>query len=379
MALSVVDILKLPIMSGFKLLAGGGGLSKAVISAGIADYEFVLGNDFELSNAFERDSMVISSLLFAKDNPDIIIDAIKLLHSSGVSAFAYKPVIFNELPDEVLNFADENDFPVFSFARNIWFENIIFDIMNAVELDDALHLSESHIKGMISGTASGNELECIRSGISLLLKKTVSAAYIRASESEANRIYRLYYVAKGLRDKLLVSKYDGGLFFLITTDRTAELAHRLILEEANNILSFPQPPDSMVLSRIHDAGDFSDAFREAYFSCLAGMISSKENLTYDMLGVYTSVLALAETSELRAFSKDYLSKLRHYDDTIASWVKNGGDIVATSIDLHCHANTVRYRLSKIKETVGAPNETDNELFRDLSIAYVVKAAKEDKR
>ena len=63
--------------------------------------------------------------------------------------------------------------------------------------------------------------------------------------------------------------------------------------------------------------------------------------------------------------------MKGYEDTIEAYVNNGGDVIATSINLNCHANTIRYRINKMKDLVGAKNETDHELFRDLSIAYAV--------
>ncbi|MBQ1471760.1 MAG: helix-turn-helix domain-containing protein, partial [Eubacterium sp.] len=48
----------------------------------------------------------------------------------------------------------------------------------------------------------------------------------------------------------------------------------------------------------------------------------------------------------------------------------GGDIL-TAAALHCHANTVRYRLARMKELLGSPDRTDHELFRDLAVAYMV--------
>lgn len=374
MALSVEDILKLPVLSSFELVAGRGGLDKAVISAGIADYEFAAGVDYNESIAFERDSMVISSLLFAKEDPDKILVAIRHLHAAGVSAFAYKPVFYDTLPEEVLLFADQHDFPIFSFGCYTWFENIIFDITNAVESDDSRYLTEKNIEQMIRASASQNELDRIRFGISLFLHKTVSAAYIRTNDEQADQIYRLYYISKGLRDKLLVAKYDGGVFLLITSEQSSTQTHRIILEEAHTILSLPISLDVIILSRIHPASELDAAFREAYFAWLSGLLSPKSNHTYDTLGVYTTILALADTPQLKSYATSYLAHLEGYEETIDAYIKNGGDITATSIDLHCHTNTVRYRLSKIKTLTGSCDATDNELFRDLSIAYIVKRA-----
>ena len=89
MALRVSDIIKLKGLSGLKLEAGGMGLHRYVASAGILDYEYVTSAPKLTTHLFNDDSFVISSLLFAKDDPSLILPAIRQLVSAGVSAFAY--------------------------------------------------------------------------------------------------------------------------------------------------------------------------------------------------------------------------------------------------------------------------------------------------
>lgn len=373
MALTVKDILTLPALKSFHLTAGEGGLNRDIVTACIADYEFARGINYDLTGAFEKDSLVISSLLFAKDDPSIILPAIQFLHKSGVSAFAYKQVIFEELPPEVLIFAEKENFPIFAYKTGTWFENIIFDVLDAVERDDARYLSKKLISQMIHGTVSQSEIDCACRGISLFLNKTVSAAYIKTPDLDPTRIFRAYYMSKNLRDKVLVSKYEEGIFVLITTSTCTEESHRLILDEACQILSIPFSSADIMLSRIHPAKKLNKAYQEAYYGWAANLLSIRKTTSYESLGVYTAIMPLADSSELISFAKNYMQKLKGFEDTITAYINNGGDIVAASVDLCCHANTVRYRLGKMKELVGAKDETDHELFRDLSIAYVVNS------
>lgn len=371
MALTMKYILTLPALKSFKLIAGEDGLERDVVSAGIADYEFVDGIDYDLSKAFEKDSLVISSLLFAKDKPSLLLPAIKQLNESGVSAFAFKSVFFDNLPEEVIAYANENSFPIFSYKDGTWFENIIFQVMSAVEKDDARYLSEVHIEKMIKNTITQSEIDNIRRGISLLLSKTVSAVYIKSSDLDASGVFRAYYMSKSLRDKILVAKYNDGVFVLITTSTWNEKTHRVILDEACQLLSLPVNAESLVLSGMYPATELHKAFREAYYGWAAGLLSLRKVTSYENLGVYSALLPLSSSSELKTYAQSYLSRLKGYEETIEAYINNGGDIIATSINLNCHANTIRYRLSKMKELAGAEDETDHELFRDLSIAYAV--------
>lgn len=371
MAFTVREIMTLPSLSKFNLVAGKGGLSNDIITAGIVDYEFVEGLDYDLSKAFEKDSIVISSLLFAKDKPELILPAIKFLKKSGVGAFAYKQILFETLPEDVIAYADKNDFPIFSFRDGAWFENIIFEVMAAVEKDDARYLSEAHIEKMIKGEATQEEVDNIRRGVSLLIDRAVSAGYVKMPELDANRVLRSFYMSKNLKEKVLVSRYEEGIFVLITTSSWKEESHRIILEEVRQSLSLPVEAKNIILSRMHSASELDKAFREGYFAWIAGLIDLRKVSKFEDLGVYSAALLLANTPELKGFSKGYMLRLKGYEETVSSYIRNGGDVVATSVDLGCHSNTIRYRLNKMKELVNAPNETDHEFFRDLSIAYMV--------
>ena len=86
MALMVKDILELPSGQKMQLLAGGKGLNRPVVSVEIADYEFAPdvtfapGIEFDLQETMDPASFIITSFLFAKDDPSAILTAVKTLH-----------------------------------------------------------------------------------------------------------------------------------------------------------------------------------------------------------------------------------------------------------------------------------------------------------
>lgn len=80
MAVTVKDLLGLDIMKNFKLIAGGGGLTKTITATEILDFEFV--QEGYRTRTFDGNSLVLSSLLFAKDRPELIFEAIKKLCAS---------------------------------------------------------------------------------------------------------------------------------------------------------------------------------------------------------------------------------------------------------------------------------------------------------
>ena len=101
MALTVRDLLDLNIMKNFRLIAGEGGLGRPISGNGVEvlDFEFVQGVGLHRDRLFEGESLAISSLLFAKDDPSQILDAVMRLYTMKVSGLAYKNVFIKKLPD----------------------------------------------------------------------------------------------------------------------------------------------------------------------------------------------------------------------------------------------------------------------------------------
>ena len=191
MALTVKDILELPSGQKMEIVAGRKGLNRPVVSAEIADYEFAPNLEFasdvsfNLQESMDPASFVITSFLFAKDDPSAILTSVKTLQEMGMSALAFKRIIYDTLPDEVIAFADKKDFPILAFGQDVWFENVIFDIMYAVQFDDKVYLSEEKINSMLSGYMNRSELDIILKGISLKLRPYVSVVYISGDALDA--------------------------------------------------------------------------------------------------------------------------------------------------------------------------------------------------
>lgn len=64
-------------------------------------------------------------------------------------------------------------------------------------------------------------------------------------------------------------------------------------------------------------------------------------------------------------------------ETVKRFVLNNGDVTGTAIDCGCHQNTVRYRLAKVKELVGAADKTDFEFYAELSAAVRIFLLKKE--
>ena len=384
MALTVKDIMELPSGQKMQIVAGVKGLNRPVVSVEIADYEFTPdlklapGGEFDLNENLEQGSFVITSFLFAKDDPAAILPSVRTMKEMGISALAFKSVIYDKLPDEVIAFADDNDFPILAFGMDVWFENIIFDIMYAVQFDDKVYLSEGNIDAMLSGSMNRSELDIILKGVSLKLKPYVSVVYITGDHVDAGRILRSFYLLKGFHSKGLMVRYGDGVFLITTSSRDDHRSHGLIRREAFELLGIGHDV-MMGMSDVHEKTALDRAFRESWQCLVASSVEGKQFERFGKTGISRVLLPAVGNEESRAFAKGILDAFSDKADlleTAREYMASGGDILRASAALHCHQNTIRYRLGRIRELTGLEDVTDSEMYLQLKTALLIDGATE---
>ena len=392
MALTIKDILQLQSLRGFQLISGHKGLSRYVTSVGILDYEVCPDIDYPRDTAFEKDSVVLSSLLFAKDNPELILPAVEQLYASGVSGFAYKTVIYSNLPEEVNDFSEEHNFPIFCFGKDTYFENIIFEVMNAVQSDDTNLLTESTIKKMIENDLSKSQVYFLSKNVSLKFKEYAMGVYIKDSSddfcADIDRHLKNFYLNRNLNDKALICKYEDGIFAVLTARQPKHDIFSLILDDlltflnpsGNTEATYGSKPGFKVsCSNIHMPHENLDlCFRESYFTYLASSAESRDFHCYSSIGTYQFLIPQRDTDVMQAYIENIIGPLKErpdYFETVHRLVLCGGDTSLTADFFGCHQNTIRYRLGKIKALLHLESETEQDFYAVLAAAmrlYLIK-------
>ena len=183
------DIMQLPEFSGFRLLAGEGGLEAEVTATEIIDFEFAEGIEFSREEMFYGRSIGLSSLMFAREAPQMLLPAVEKLYQMGVCCLAYKPIFFRVLPEEVLAFAEEHDFPVYEITDDAFFEDIVLAVKKAVGQD----MTESEIQAALEK----------------ILAKDLSAADSQRLQQRILAACRVLCRAHGIYD--LDQRLDGSI------------------------------------------------------------------------------------------------------------------------------------------------------------------------
>ncbi len=402
MALRIEDIIKLKGLRGLQLVAGAGGTGRYVASAGILDYEYVCGAKSLASPLFDEGSFVISSLLFAKDQPELILPAVKALHEAGVSGFAYKTIFFDSLPPEATAYAEEHQFPIFRFGGGSFFENIIFEVMDAVQQDDARVLTNSRIQYILDHHLSAGEAQDLVRSLSLKFRQYACCAYIKPSAGNPplniQQLLRSYYHSKELREKVMLGSYEGGIFLLMTAASPSPDAFQTIYRSYLEVSGLNHTHLAAGMSRVHPSHwDLPSCIQESFWAWKAlsaehtasqsGSLKKSSLLSFQDSGIWQFLVPLHDQSAMTVYTDSCLMPLLEKPDlleTASVWIQCGGDLVQAADLLSCHQNTVRYRINRIREliqsgcsstddtgTIHSTSLTDFQLYERLSAALKI--------
>lgn len=386
MALTVQDLTGLQCFSHIDLIAGESGLKNKINGVGILDYELMPEYIDGFLETFSPGDFILCSFLYqyCRGKPDEILPMVKELYNYGAAALGCKKVLYPTLPQEVIDFAEENDFPIFQFGKDVYYENIIYEISDALQKDDKNLLTSENIERMILGTLPKNRVYTIAKTLSLSFKENCCAAYIKRDDAvfrdNLQRYCRNFYLNRTLGDKAMVVQHRDGMFIIMTSSHCDERTFEIILNEVMEYMNIPLPHhgghDSELYcckSRIYKPFEALDAaFCESYRTYIASIAEGKCFDSYDKLGTYRLLFAETNSAEASDFIERYISPLSDkpdYIETVAALVHSGGDISEAADCFGCHPNTIRYKLSKIRNILHCEKETENNLYMNLCQAY----------
>ena len=365
------DIMKLSELSGFRLIAGEGGLNREVNACEIVDFEFADGIEFSREEMFYGNSIGLTSLMFARYDPSMILGAVKQLDSMGVACLSYKPVFFKDLPQEVLDYSEANDFPIYEITDDAFFEDIVLAVKKAAGLDMTEREVEDALEKVIT--------DCITEGERGRLEHMVlpaGGAYLEAvcikeekrAEAPARHFDRDHIVRYARRlsldprysDRVNIVRFrQGGLIFMTINEESGS-SMDIMLKDAAVSAGIPLKGTVIGMSGITAREDLPEAVKEAYWAMQTALIDGSKVRKYPETGIYGLLAPQMSSGTLVKSAKKFLGPLLKPGDedlrilllTAKEYVISGYDLNEAADKLFCHRNTVRYRLRRIHSMTG---------------------------
>lgn len=375
MKLKVRDLLNIPIFKDFKVVAGAGGLDKPIVRTETLDFEFIHGANMTRDNVFDGESITLTSFLFAKDNPDLILEAVKKLDSLKVSCLAYKAALFSKLPDEVLEYADSHDFPIMEFGGDEFFEDVIYAVKETLDEGEDIVKLEHEISKVIEQELSPREEYKLCKKINIDFKKYLRVVAIkdreRTEDDQIIALVRKMHESEKLNRKAALCKYKDMYFLILSQDERDKSRFNALFTDISLGLQLNSENLCCGISTIKATEQFGKVLREAFWACNIASMENVPSKFYDELGIYKLVAPEISSSNTIEFMEDYLAPILNDEpdllETACTYILARGSLDKTAEDLFCHKNTIRYRLSKIQQMLD-PLSNDKEFHENLSIA-----------
>lgn len=346
MAINVKQLLSNRVFKNFEVINNHIGLHRLITHASILDYEFV--DQGKYMEKFDADSLVISSLLFAKEDPKLIIEAMKCLAKSKVSAFAFKNVFFEELPNEVIEIANKNNICLLKF-HDTYFDAILFEVMKQIYKQTSRQLTELELMNIVLEKVSDEYLNQFLSYYDL---------------PEKIKIIAICNNHKNFDQYLKIGVFLGQLnnyFYYIIPDNfnVVSIDHQYAISSKQNIKQI------------------NSLIQQAFISTVYSNIFAITKTDYQQIGIYQTLVKIALTNPIQLVIDQQLKELlidRNSDllKTAIEYVLACGDIELCASSIHCHDNTIRYRLKKIKEIINdcAVMDLYSQLFMPIHLYLI---------
>ena len=388
--MKISDVIKLPELSGFKLVSGRNGIDREVYATEIIDFEFCKGIEFTREEMFYGNSLGLSSLMYAKDDPELLLESVKQLYSMGVSCLCYKPIFYKELPKEVLEFSESNAFPIFEIIDDAFFEDIVLAVKKEAGLDMTETEVETTLEKVIRNEADERDISRLKRVIAPDIHGSIRAVCFEGDGFDREAINK-YIRRLSLLDKYsgrvaLVRFRRGGLFFLEAEDsaktegalfKDVTVALDLSLKDAIIGISTPVQADL----------GLPQAIREAELSMRVAKSTGSMMKNFEELGAYRLLAPAISSGDMARSVKGYLKPLEEGEksdegdrgillNTAVEFVLSDLDYNKTAKKLYCHKNTIRYRIKRIHSILD-PKSSEVSFLESLTIAVRIYILKEN--
>ena len=360
MAITIEKIIKqAAFLYKMKLEAGEGGIKNIVQWVHIIE-------DKDVSNFLHGNELVFTTGIQCDSN-EWMINFVKKIHNKGACAVVINigPHI-KSIPSTVLQYCDDNKFPIFSvpwetklvditrdFCRKIVqseqveesivsiFKDIIFDAKEISSYMPSLERKGFHENGSYTVITISNCSEGQNASV------------------DSNLKFYVEKISSKIGDLAVTFTYDKNR--LVVLSEYSEEAINLFVEELRRQYLSGQGDFRVGVSSTEvGVESIAKSFRRASKTLELGIKKNEEVLFYEQLGLYKVLLDSSDFSVLKKYYNDILRPLENYDlengttfmEFIRIYLENNGSVQIVADKMFVHRNTVNYQLNKIHKITG---------------------------
>lgn len=358
MSVKVRDILKLELMSSYRIVAGHKGLDKEIKRINFTDCP--LNEEYDVNLSMPKD-FYINSFYTLKNNTEDMKKMIEFYIKTKSSGVCIIDEYLHDIPEEIKKVANDNRFPIIFIDTSVQYGEIIRVITEMILLERIELISESLIDKLLDPGVNKKEVK------SLALKVN----------GEFRNYYMVLYIGGLNLDRAGCEQLMGSLNRNQNIKALSYKHHMVIIlnfdlenMDKTNIgyvkSSFEKYGTDYIIgvsNTFSNPEDLNVAMRQAKSANEMSNAINKNVILYKELNVYKLLYPLKDTRELLEYQEEIIEPLIEYDkrynsnllETIESYIENDCDYEKTAESLYLHENTVRYRILKAKKLLNLEN------------------------
>jgi hypothetical protein len=373
---------------GMTLIAGAGGMARTITEAGTLDYEMdpTLKEKFFHTN-FGPHMLVVTTFMYARDNPFLIMDAIKYLVAKETAGLVIKNVYHIPIHESVIRYADAKNYPIFVLdSQTIYTDRLVYEVIRNSRQMQGIDALTDETRAVLRLDLSEEELRQRVLSMIPSIQEQYYVVYLQFDNLFDETAFAAFYEAYQNSDLYAPENrficFGSGAFFVFSNESIMSFYADRSLQHIVETLSAGNVPESVGVSEIHlRLAEFRVALNEARFAALAGRTRDSEYVRYEDLGTYRAVLPFARSAEMRHFAEQVLDPLADHDienntallETLTGYVLAGCTFKAAAAVLAQHENTIRYRMDKVSDITGLSYKEHDQL-EVLSLAVKIREA-----
>ncbi len=370
---------------GLTLLTSNSTLSNPVTRCAILDYEYEESlMEKYVYVQFQKNQLILTSFLYAKENEFLISKAIKCLKQRGCSGLIVRNVFHIAIRENIIRYADSMNFPIFVLKNpNIFFEDIIIAVHEMNKDYNSIHAFENKINNLLAHPEDTKLQLTTMTNINPSYNSDLITVYFKGKKEFTEKIYfgiiKRFKESNILKNSDSIFYYNNGFMIICTRqifqsksiDSLISLFLEVLSEDCSNFYIG-------VSSIYHSINDLRNSILESLYSSSFHSEIHKDYVMYKDLGIYQVIIPYAKDKVMKNFLYQYLYPLRDHDaeyqtnlfETILEYVRNHGNVLETAKFFNQHKNSVRYRLNKISQVLNC-NIFDKENYEKILIAVKI--------
>lgn len=383
------DIFHLPSLKKIKVVAGKEGLNRVIRWVHVAE---ILSHTCDILEWLQGGELLFATGAGIKDDVDLWQDLVKKSAAKELAGLViFVGPYIQEIPQEVIELADQLKFPLFELAWEVKLVEVTKDICNLITTK---HLEEKSRENLLENIlfSDGKDSENLIDralfydfnltkpcnvaivdidNFALILKKRnlIDEKEIIQLKNHFQQVVHAVLTKNSLK-YLAMLRNDSVILLMNQLEEQERLATEIRNAVRNN---FEEITVSIGIGNsYHQVKNIHKSLKEAEQALKVLKSTNSKDATsfYKNIGVYGLLAKIQERQDLEEFCQEILGLLLEYDKlykdnllhTLEVYLQENGSIAKTAQRLFIHRNTMKYRLKKIEEISGKSLKLEENRF-----------------